>query len=727
MLRIPGWRRWRWWTLGFAVCFKLLRGGAFGLFPPVPLEQLLPPVGRVLDFAAGLVLVVFGIMALRWIARRYLFKVSRRLGLAFFFVGVVPLLWFALFILGMSLMGIVQVATREAETELEAVISETAAVADRAQEFTRVAELTETAEGGWGWIGSVADRPAEVAVWIDPAAGAAPRKLDTRPGRGDPEASAGTGVPQSETAWLSASPLPGWLRHREFTGMVGTDDAIWILATRTKPLRDGRSAVTLAARRLDEDVAARIAARTGFETRVFPAKEILTHVRSDTSTADARLAVQATRETDLDDSTARAEDDSLSFSMGVTLDERGWVGSGMIGGEILNWADGDTLDFWRGEEHTGALRFPLMGFTFHPFGVAKDLFTLGGRASGEMGLIVKIVGGVTLGMMLVAILIGVVLTSSVTRAVSALDKGTKRIAAGDLRHRIRVKSRDQLGALAGSFNQMTESVDQLMRDRAEKESLERELAIAADVQRSMLPKRFPTIPGLEGAARCIMAKQVGGDLYDFIPIGNDRIAIAIGDVSGKGVSAALVMSNVISSLRSMLVSQSAGGPVALLRELNAVLHESTSPERFVTLFYAEYDLRSGNLTYSNAGHDWPMIVRPEKRLIVDLESSGVMLGAFPELDLTQREISLTPGDVVVAYSDGLVDTENEFGEPFGRERASGTIAGLTARSPSEIVQTLERELRTWQGNAEEVDDVTLVVLKRVPLPGSGETTDRIPG
>jgi sigma-B regulation protein RsbU (phosphoserine phosphatase) len=214
-----------------------------------------------------------------------------------------------------------------------------------------------------------------------------------------------------------------------------------------------------------------------------------------------------------------------------------------------------------------------------------------------------------------------------------------------------------------------------------------------------------------------MAKEVGGDFYDFITITPQRVGFAIGDVSGKGVSAALVMSNVMSSLRSLLAAEPSRGPADLLVQLNKVLHRATAADRFVTLFYAEYDLATASLRYANAGHDWPMVVSPEGHLVLDLESSGLMLGALPEVHLTEHEIKLEPGDVVVAYSDGLVDTMNESGEPFDRERAQAVIADRIGESPSRLVEAVSARLREWQGRAEDVDDVTIVVLKRVALPG----------
>jgi serine phosphatase RsbU (regulator of sigma subunit) len=400
---------------------------------------------------------------------------------------------------------------------------------------------------------------------------------------------------------------------------------------------------------------------------------------------------------------------SLSLRLGLSDGGGGVPASTLLDVTVMDLASGQPLG-------TDAGGLPLVQLDFSAVDFIRDR-AAGGRMEGILWQGIQILT-ITLGVMvLVAIAIGVGLTASVTRAVSALHRGTERIRGGALDHRINVRSRDQLGALADSFNQMTDSVAGLLREKADHERLEHEMAIAAEVQKHMLPEGFPTIPGLEGAARCVMAKQVGGDLYDFIPVGTNRLAILLGDVSGKGVSAALVMSNVVSAARSLLSGSDTPGPAALLTRLNRILHRTTSAETFVTLFYAEYDLRTGNLRYANAGHDWPFILSPEGEVLMELEASGLMLGALGDTVLEEREVVLAPGQVLVAYSDGLVDTINQDDEPFGVHRVRDAIRVHLEEPVGQMVDALVSRLQEFRGDAEEVDDVTMVVVRRVTRPG----------
>lgn len=595
-----------------------------------------------------LVVMVASFLVLRWLIRRFFFKVSRRLGVAFVFIGGVPLFLFAVFVLAVFVVGTLSMVTHDAGEALD----------------KELVALTETARVASFFARTNTESDATFPV--------------------DPSVSIAIHLPGDGPAEANEA-LPEWVPRPSYSGVVAIGDSLRLVAT-----REEGGVVTIAYRRVDDALAERLAATTGFDM----------------------VAVPFDRKRQMEDEVALATTDS-TMHVNVTLGEGS--STSMIVHPVVEWASGDTL-FRTTDQDLGRQNWPLYSFSF----TVRDYI----RARAGAGVLGSVAGQVAkwtaivfAGMIVVAVLIGIGLTSSVTRAVNALHKGTRRVAEGNLDHRIRVRSKDQLGALAASFNEMSESVSTLLETKAEKERLDHEMQIAAQVQQNMLPTEFPSIPGLDGAATSVMAKHVGGDLYDFIRIGPNRVAIVIGDVSGKGVSAALVMSNVISAIRSMLTGEDSTGPADVMIHLNDLIYRTTAPDCFVTMFYAEYDMRTGTLTFANAGHDWPMVVSRAGDDVVDLPAGGVMLGAFPDLSVDEKTLSLSPGDVIVAYSDGLVDTVDAGDRPFERERVRDVVTMNAGAKPAAIVQALEAANRRWRGEAPEVDDVTIVVLKRVPLPG----------
>src|SRR6185295_7427155 len=216
--------------------------------------------------------------------------------------------------------------------------------------------------------------------------------------------------------------------------------------------------------------------------------------------------------------------------------------------------------------------------------ILKKLFSTFGDL-GKVALVVMfIIGGVLLVVEIVAALFGAKLTRSITRAVADLYEGTRRVQAGDFSHRIPIRTKDQLSELAGSFNNMTERIQHLIVEVKEKERLENELSIARDVQSQLFPKEFPRLKTLELWGGCEPARTVSGDYYDFVSLGTDRAALAIGDISGKGISAALLMAHIQSALRSQLMLGTVTSSSSVLSIVNDHLYASSTPEKYATFF-----------------------------------------------------------------------------------------------------------------------------------------------
>ena len=280
---------------------------------------------------------------------------------------------------------------------------------------------------------------------------------------------------------------------------------------------------------------------------------------------------------------------------------------------------------------------------------------------------------------LVAVWFGVSLSRRITGAVNQLYEGTRRVIQGDFRHRITAVDNDQLGELSQSFNQMTGNLERLLSVEKEKERLETELEIAREVQGQLYPKAAPPICGLRLTVRCDPARMVSGDYYDYQDIGVGKVVFAIGDVAGKGISAALLMATLQAALRAQITSylppahtnecsESQQVDVAkLVSRLNKQIYAHTAPEKYATFFFAMFDEQSRTLTYTNAGHLSPLLFRNKQ--VVPLDSNGTVVGAFPFAKYDESCLVLSPGDLLVCYTDGITEPENAYGEMFG-ERAS---------------------------------------------------------
>jgi sigma-B regulation protein RsbU (phosphoserine phosphatase) len=336
---------------------------------------------------------------------------------------------------------------------------------------------------------------------------------------------------------------------------------------------------------------------------------------------------------------------------------------------------------------------------------------------------------------LVALIIGTRMTQTVTGAVAQLYDATKNVDRGDFSHRIPVKSADQLAQLSLSFNSMTESIEKLILEQKEKQRLEGELAIAQEVQAQLFPRQVSELESLEVHGFCRPARTVSGDYYDFLTASSHKLILAVGDISGKGISAALLMATIHSAVRAysveslpqmrepVAVGAVAGAgrmmaawpegieisPGALLGLLNHQLYESTPPEKYATLFLGIYDGRSHRLTYSNGGHLPPILIR-EDGAVRRLEAGGTVVGLFENVTYDEGSVEMHPGELFLAYSDGVTEPENEFGE-FGEERLIDLVSA-NRRSPLvQISQTVTSAVDDWIGDNEQPDDITLVLAR----------------
>ena len=239
--------------------------------------------------------------------------------------------------------------------------------------------------------------------------------------------------------------------------------------------------------------------------------------------------------------------------------------------------------------------------------------------------------------------------------------------------------------------------------------MQEEVRLASKIQTELLPKSAPQIHGYEIAGKSIPAQVVGGDYFDFIPINEHRLAICLGDVSGKGLPASLLMANTQATLRGQtLINPSAH---ECIERSNKLLFQSTSPEKFVTLFYALLDTSEHTLCYSNAGHDNPYLLshKGEPRR---LKVGGIPLSMIESFPYSEETISIEPGDLLVICSDGIAEAMDINQVQFGEEKLGGILHELRTASPATVIEQIIGAVRAHAGTAPQADDITIVAVKR---------------
>lgn len=343
-----------------------------------------------------------------------------------------------------------------------------------------------------------------------------------------------------------------------------------------------------------------------------------------------------------------------------------------------------------------------------------------GRTFGQgLLLVLFVIGALFLIIEFIALIAGLALARSITGSVHELFAGTERVRQGDFTHKIAVTSDDQLGELAGSFNSMTASIEDLLLQAAEKKRLEEELRIAHEIQMSLLPQGPLVMPGLSVTALCVPAREVGGDYYDFLPLDEHRLGVLIADVSGKGTSAALYMAELKGLMLSL--SEIHSSPRQLLIAANRIIAQHLDARSFITMTYAIIDLRARTMTYARAGHT-PLIYVPGpapsgRGHVKILAPDGLVLGLkidngemFERL-LQEETIPLGAGDLYLFFTDGISEAMNAHDDCFGESRLGQLAESHAHLRSDELRERVLREISAFVGDAPQHDDMTMILLK----------------
>ena len=630
-------------------------------------------LGGWVSFLSFLVIVLFLILAIRWVKARALWRLRNRLIVTYVFIGVIPVVMLIVLALLSFYLFAGQFATFVVTTALDSELNSLDA-ANSAIAHQLAVKLD---------AGATPDAPALEGLrrtnkaWTD-------RHVHAwRDGK--------IVLSSSPSAAASSPPvLPSYLKG-SFREVVRDHDKLFLRAAETIPIRGG-SLTVLSSEPLDQHLLQDLAANLGEIT-------LFTGITSNAVPAYIAGTVPPP---------ARTLDREVSFPTSVS---------------VVNWDTGDRLNPVAISVHTRVSK--LYGRLFDSLGDIAPAV--------EWGLLVVAI--IFALIEITAIFIGTRLTRTVTGAVAELYEGTMHVNRGDFSHRIPVRSNDQVATLATSFNSMTASLEKLIEEQKQKQRLENELTIAKEVQAQLFPQESIQLASLEVHGFFRPARTVSGDYYDFLALDSDRLILAVGDISGKGISAALLMATIHSAVRAyslqanpVLRERAAVGatlgsgvsppscvngvdvsPCALLSLLNHQLYESTPPEKYATLFLGIYNGAERKLTYSNGGH-LPPIIMSEDGSIRRLECGGTVVGLFDQRSYEEDSVELRRGEIFLAYTDGVTEPENDFGE-FGEQRLIDLLRENRELPLPRISEIVTAAVDDWIGAEEQPDDVTLVLAR----------------
>ncbi len=656
---------------------------------------------RVLDAAGTLALVAaLGYLLVRMLnllQQRFLWRVRRRLVLSYVLIGFVPILLSVVFFLVSGVLLLTTVSSSLVQLSFSDVMEDANDLAAMtAVDLGGLVEPAEVRAVLAGRVQAVEERYPDASIAVlwnqagrDRAAGAGPWRHDSRDLR--------------FPAWLGAPPDaggPGDARDGappDAGGLVVTRGrAGWTVVARgvERFNEDGPGYAVIADLPIAGEVTRRMQASRGVTLTDFSVTPTVGGAGAGPGGADAGPAAAAF--------------EALRFPFGAPPPD----GAPTL--DLPAEARVDLLDWSTGRRGRGEV-----GFTVHPMVFYREVVE-----GGEYALGVFVWGLLLLGVMFLtieaaAMVMGFALAGSITGAVHELFTGTERVRQGDLTHRIRVDTEDQLGELAESFNAMTGSIADLLTQAEEKRRLEEELRIARDIQMSLLPDGPASVPGLGVTAACRPAREVGGDYYDFIRLDEHRLGVLVADVSGKGTSAAFYMAELKGVVLSL--SRFHQSPRELLIEVNRILSATLDGRTFITMTYAVLDLAARRLTYARAGHTplvhvpftpegprTPRVLAPDG-LVVGLQIDGVE-EKFVEL-LEESSFALETGDLVALFTDGVTEAMNEESDLFGEERLSRILSEQIHLSSDDLKQRVLGDVEAFAGAAEQHDDMTIVLLR----------------
>ncbi|HJR06416.1 MAG TPA: SpoIIE family protein phosphatase [Pyrinomonadaceae bacterium] len=694
----------------------------------------------------------YALKGLRWLKRRLMWRVRRRLIITYLFVGLTPIVLLITLAAMVNFFGLSQVMTHIVRVQL--VDKENQAHANArtlAEAFLRLPQngdnssSSRAAQQAWLDERVATLQPslpgARVAVW---SASSKPDESKAAQFMSEPQDERVRGVGGDTTP--TGAPLPAWLKARdEWHGFAylpppaSSTEAFGTPSVRAfvRARADNREVSLLMAVPVSRVLVEQLRLNTDLQVQPFFLGADIAAVRITQGWTGSSISIgppqtnpvrrESERQMVLTEGTRRVVVDFRRDQFGDPVSM-----SSIMVLPATNWTDGAVS-----QRAAFLCNFSAMAMANQLF-EESDL----GRFFQRAFVLVAVV---FLILELLALLSAAWLTRAVTGTVHKLYRATEFIKRGDFSHRVRVRSRDQLGELAEAFNEMSANIESLLQERVKHERLEREVEIAADVQAQLFPRRVPLLRGAEIVGECRAARGVAGDYYDYVEIAPGLIAFALGDVAGKGISAALVMSNLQASLRAQATilaermrttTRAAATTTAVVggsgqdiempcgvtgvdtscaveqmaASINEQLCHSTDSNRFATLFIALYDDETRLLRYTNAGHNAALLIRADGS-IEHLTEGGTVLGAFEWARYTEARATLERGDVLVIYSDGISEADNARGAEYTEHRLAHLVRKNRNKTADELRQLIFTEIDNWTGGQERDDDQTVVIIK----------------
>jgi serine phosphatase RsbU (regulator of sigma subunit) len=613
--------------------------------------------------------------------RRLLWRVRRKLMVSYIFIGFVPVLLIIAFFLVSGALLFFNVSAYVLRSRIATVVDQTRFLAQTAAiEVQRAQAPQEVTEILTRRQAAAAERFPMASYALIPSSGVCGSTARARP-----LFQVTLAGPWSHMA--APASIPEWVKCTDVASLITSDTDPPSLVVRAVAWPEGlRAAVVV-------DV---------------PVGEGLTRELRD----EMGITIGAISTVDDDDGTPRQPRRVKILSGPATID--------LDPSEPIEWVGFlDYVDWLTGETSTATVSFRMGLGAVYQYLSGPSLGRISNYNFGQLLLLLlAVVAVLFLVIQAVAFMMGLTLARSITGSVHELFVGTERVRRGDFTHKIAIRSRDQLGELAASFNSMTGSIEELLQQKAEKERLEQELRIARSIQMSLLPQGSLAFPGVSLSGHCEPAREVGGDYYDILPLDRSRMGILIADVAGKGTSAALYMAELKGVVLSL--SQRHASPRELLIDANRIISKHLDARSFITMTYAVFDLAAGTMTMARAGH-CPLVYVPgphaESRSHRALQPDGMVLGLQFDtgevFDRTLEELTLPlgPGDLFLLYTDGISEAMNAEGDYFGDARLAALAQQHADLSSDELSARILGEVKAFAGSAAQHDDMTMVLLK----------------
>jgi sigma-B regulation protein RsbU (phosphoserine phosphatase) len=667
-------------------------------------------LGGWVSFLSFVAIVLFLVLAFRWVKAKMLWRLRNRLIVTYVFIGVIPVVLLVALAIGSFYLFAGQFATFIVTTglnsELLSLESANSAIAQ---------QVAAQVKHGRSGLEAFQDVREEDKIWAD-------RQICVWLGKKIVLNS----TPAGDT---SAPPVLTPHLGKSFRGIVRDHEMLYLRAVQTVPV-GGDTMTVLSSEPFDQHLLQALAANLGeislYTTGLNLHKVDRGQGKNAVSDDGSGMSLSLSKpEGDYVLDTGKKEI-RPTYTAGTVPPSAAWMDPQVTFGTTVSVVDWDTGD---------KLQPAAIGVQTRVSKIYQRLFAALGDFSQavEFGLLFVAIFFAVIEM--VALIIGASLTRTVTGTVAQLYDATTHINRGDFSHRIPVKSNDQVAALANSFNSMTASLEKLIEEQKEKQKLENELVIAQEVQAQLFPRHISQLASLEVHGFCRPASTVSGDYYDFLTLDSDRLILAVGDISGKGISAALLMATIHSAVRAyslqdipalrepMAVGVASGSammvasrlhnldvsPSALLSLLNHQLYESTPSEKYATLFLGIYNGAERQLTYTNGGH-LPPIVMSEDGSIRRLDCGGTVVGLFEHVTYEESSVQLRKGELFLAFSDGVTEPENDFGE-FGEHRLIELLRENRDLPLPRISEIVTAAVDDWIGANKQPDDVTLVLAR----------------